>query len=377
MFARGLEPESAAKAKNIMEAKNTCVVNSHNEWDPLEEIIVGVLDGGADLPWEVGLGAVMPKEDVESSRAFHLERGGKSIDRHRTAPALKELAAFIRILEAEGVTVKRPKALDHSQSFGTPQWQSPGGNVQADPRDVLLVIGDEIIEATMSWRSRYFEFLAYRDLIKDYFKQGARWTAAPKPQLTDELYNEGYVRGEEYVTTEFEPVFDAADVARCGRDLFVQRSHVTNLFGIEWLRRHLGDDYRLHVVEFDDDRAIHIDATFVPLCPGKILVNPDRPLKAIPKVLQNSNWELLTAPRSTLPETYPLYRSFRWLSMNMLSLDEKRIIVEKSETPLIEALKDWGFEPIPCAFRNNYRFGGSFHCATADIRRAGTLQSYF
>ncbi len=275
------------------------------------------------------------------------------------------------------MTVKRPKPLDHSQSFGTPQWQSPGGNVQADPRDVLLVIGDEIIEATMSWRSRYFEFLAYRDLIKDYFKQGARWTAAPKPQLTEELYKHDYVRGEEYVTTEFEPVFDAADVARCGRDLFVQRSHVTNLFGIEWLRRHLGDKYRLHVVEFEDDRAIHIDATFVPLCPGKILVNPDRPLKAMPEVLKNSNWELLTAPRSTLPESYPLYRSFRWLSMNMLSLDEKRIIVEKSEEPLIAALKDWGFEPIPCAFRNNYRFGGSFHCATADIRRTGTLQSYF
>ena len=40
-------------------------------------------------------------------------------------------------------------------------------------------------------------------------------------------------------------------------------------------------------------------------------------------------------------------------------------------------LKEHGFEPIPCPFRNNYKFGGSFHCATVDVRRRGTLQSYF
>jgi glycine amidinotransferase len=172
-------------------------------------------------------------------------------------------------------------------------------------------------------------------------------------------------------------VFDAADVTRCGRDIFVQRSHVTNDYGIEWLRRHLGDDYRVHRVEFDDYRAIHIDATFVPLAPGRLLANPDRPIKELPEVIATSDWEILEAPRSTLPDSHPWYHSFRWLSMNMLNLDEKRIIVEESEEPTIKALKDWGFEPIPCPFRANYRFGGSFHCATVDVRRDGDLQSYF
>ena len=63
--------------------------------------------------------------------------------------------------------------------------------------------------------------------------------------------------------------------------------------------------------------------------------------------------------------------------MNLLSLDEERIIVEKRQEPLIKALKDWGFKPMACNFENYYPFGGSFHCATADIRRRGTLQSYF
>jgi glycine amidinotransferase len=65
------------------------------------------------------------------------------------------------------------------------------------------------------------------------------------------------------------------------------------------------------------------------------------------------------------------------LSMNVLSLDEKRVMIEKGEETLIQDLKNWGFEPIPCSFRNFYSFGGSFHCATLDVRRRGTLQSYF
>ena len=61
---------------------------------------------------------------------------------------------------------------------------------RALPRDVLLVVGDEIIEAPMAMRSRYFEFRHYRSLIKDYFERGARWTAAPKAQMADKLYDQ-------------------------------------------------------------------------------------------------------------------------------------------------------------------------------------------
>ena len=80
-----------------------------------------------------------------------------------------------------------------------------------------------------------------------------------------------------FVTTEFEPVFDAAEFTRIGKDIFCQRSQVTNEFGIEWLRRHLGPEYTVHVLDFQDKNAMHIDGTFIPLAPGKLLVNPFRP----------------------------------------------------------------------------------------------------
>ncbi len=57
------------------------------------------------------------------------------------------------------------------------------------PRDILLTVGDEIIEAPMAWRARFFEYRAYRSLIKEYFRAGATWTTAPKPQMSDDLYD--------------------------------------------------------------------------------------------------------------------------------------------------------------------------------------------
>ena len=60
----------------------------------------------------------------------------------------------------------------------------------AMPRDILIVVGDEIIEAPMAWRSRFFEYRAYRPLLKEYFKRGAKWTTAPKPLLSDDLYDQ-------------------------------------------------------------------------------------------------------------------------------------------------------------------------------------------
>ncbi|CAN5312798.1 amidinotransferase [soil metagenome] len=357
--------------------KRERIVNSHNEWDPLEEVIVGSLDGACVPPWDAAYRAMIPAESVEMVEAFHRAHGARRFEEARLGEARQELDEFVRVLKAEGVVVRRPEGIDHAQSFSTPDFASPSGNAQSNPRDVLIVIGDEIIEANMGWRSRYFEFRAYRKLVMEYFEQGARWTSAPKAMLSDRSYNPAYDKRTERVLTEEEPVFDAADISRFGRDLFFQRSHVSNRKASQWLQRHLGDGYRVHLVEFEDDRAVHIDATFAPLAPGKLLVNPDRPMRNMPDMFRRAGWELLVCPRTTYPSDRPEYRSFEWLHLNVLSLDAERVIVEKHEEPLIRQLRDWGFTPIPVAFRSNYKHGGSFHCATVDVRRQGTLESYF
>ena len=75
------------------------------------------------------------------------------------------------------------------QEFSTPDFTSRG-MYAAMPRDILLVVGEEIIEAPMSWRSRFFEYRAYRDLMKEYFHAGAAWTVAPKALMEDALYDQ-------------------------------------------------------------------------------------------------------------------------------------------------------------------------------------------
>ncbi|MFJ4616739.1 amidinotransferase [Streptomyces sp. NPDC088812] len=353
-------------------------VNSHNEWDPLEEIVVGRLDGATIPSRHPVVACNIPPW---AARAQGLAAGLR-YPRVLVERARHELDEFIALLRSLGVTVRRPDAVDHRQRFGTPDWSSRGF-CNTCPRDSLLVVGDEIIETPMAWPCRYFETHSYRALLKDYFRRGARWTAAPRPQLTDDLFDADFrVPGPgepmRYVLTEFEPVFDAADFVRAGRDLFVTRSNVTNGMGIDWLRRHLGPGYRVHEIHSRCRTPMHIDTTFLPLAPGKVLVNPEYvDVDRLPEVLRS--WEVLVAPEPE-PIADPLLRVAsmcgRWLNMNVLMIDEKRVIAERHHTGMLRALEGWGFEPIPCDLLHYAPFGGSFHCATLDIRRRGTLESY-
>jgi glycine amidinotransferase len=357
------------------------VVNSYNEWDTLQEVIVGRVEGSVIPQFEANVKVDAPPRYWN----FFKQYGGQPFPEDLVETASKELNEFCKILEAEGVTVRRPDIIDFSNSYKTPDFEA-SGLYAAMPRDVLIVIGNEIIEAPMAWRSRFFEYRAYRSLMKEYLKRGAKWTTAPKPLMSDELYDfefaakspeeqEALVEIGQYVTTEFEPCFDAADIVRCGRDLFVQRSHVTNEIGITWLKQHLGDQFRVHTVKFKDFNPMHIDASLVPLKPGLALVNPQRPCYQS-EIFKKAGWDLVEAAQPTTPDSWELPIASKWISMNLLSLDTERIVVEKQEEPMQKLLKDLGFKVIPVDFRHFYTFGGSFHCATCDVRRDGKLEEY-
>lgn len=354
------------------------VVNSFNEWDPLEEVIVGTLAGVANYAHETPLYARVKPEWYDRDREARNAKVGTP--RVAADAAVREVENFVHVLEQEGVTVRRPDPIDRSTLMATPDWSVPAGWGQTVPRDLLVVFGNEILEAPMSFRYRFFEYVAYRTLMNEYFRRGAKWSAAPKPRMRESLYKNMYFeerRPGNWTVTEEEPVFDAADIVRCGKDIFIQISHVTNRLGAEWLRRHLAPDFNVHEVETLDDRAIHIDAQWMPLAPGKILVNPDRPLKSLPSCFQNSNWDFLECPRTSVKRDEPLDWINEWLHMNVLMLDEERMIVEEKEEAFIRKVKDWGFKPIPIPFQNAYLYGGAFHCYTCDVRRRGTMQSYF
>lgn len=355
------------------------IVWSCNEWDPLEEVIVGRVEN-AVVPSlsDPEVNAIVP----DHAEWFFEKYGGQPFPQDMIEKATAELEGLVKVFEERGVTVRRPNALDSSVEFKTPWWSSKG-LYTAMPRDIFLVVADTIIEAPMAWRSRYFESHDFRDIIDDYFDKGAKWLAAPKSLMVDHFYNPDYdpdhpVDSEgnrQFVISENEIAFDAADFLRFGKDIVVQKSNVTNGRGIEWVRRHLPNDFTIHEVHFGDDHPMHIDTSITPLCPGKLLINPDWVSKEdLPDFLQK--WEIIEAPKPVFTNDNALYFSSDWLTINFVSVDEKTVIVEEKEEPLIELLQSHGMDVITIPFRNFYQFGGSTHCATTDIRRRGNLQSY-
>src|SRR5579864_283747 len=78
-----------------LQPANQPVVNSYNEWDPLEEVIVGSVESACVPPWSVALEATMP----ESEWSFFHEHGGKPFPAAMIAAARRELDELVHVLE--------------------------------------------------------------------------------------------------------------------------------------------------------------------------------------------------------------------------------------------------------------------------------------
>jgi glycine amidinotransferase len=372
------------------------IVNSWNEWDPLKRVIVGRPDGTVVQAPEPAIlydVPALPYPDYGPLPSEKIQRAREQMDN------------FVDVLEERGVVVDRPAPINFNQRVMTPDWTQETMRGIMPPRDLLLAIGPEILEATMSERARWFEHICYRPILEEYFRQDPDfyWEAAPKPRLTEDSYVEDYweqYREEwsekekmeralrrEWTLTEAEPLFDAADIARCGKDIFIQASSKTNRAGISWLRRHFEPQgFRVHVVQFGGNpRLWHIDGNYLPLCPGKAIINPDWPpiTEEFIELHKINDWELIEAAPPTRSEPDPWSYidghtgESLWLSINTLMLDPKTIFIEAQETAHQELLDKLGFDVISLPFDEVGAFGGSFHCATVDVFREGDCEDYF
>ncbi|PPR46831.1 MAG: Inosamine-phosphate amidinotransferase 1 [Alphaproteobacteria bacterium MarineAlpha5_Bin9] len=368
-----------------MKNKKT-IVNSWNEWDPLKHVIVGRADGCCIPPAEPAMAPKIPEESDMKGKFG--PRPQDTIDK-----ANFQLDNFASILTKRGIKVDRPKPINFNQKIGTPDWDIDTMFGCMPPRDVILTLGSEMLEATMSFRSRWFEYLCYRPILEKFFEEDPKmiWSSAPKPRLTDESYRDNYlsdnitldqryewVRDKKFITTEKEPLFDAADVLRMGKDLFIQHGFTTNLKGIEWIKRHFSN-HRIHILNFPGDPfPTHIDATFTPLKPGIMLNNPERRLpEEQKKIFYNNDWKIVDAAKPAHNQPPPLCYSSVWLSMNVLMIDPNTVCVESSEVYQMDQLDKLGFEVVPVPFRDAYPFGGALHCATTDVYREGKCEDYF
>ena len=403
--------QTSSKKPSVGKAKK---INSHNEWDTLEEIIVGSADKTtAVLTWSKP-GPIPPsvKETAD-------QLAKEAYPQWFSDEVNEDLDGLSKVIQQFGAKVHRPAVHDITRMYSSPFWSSTGNNIY-NTRDLHLVAGNTVIESPSPLRSRYYEATALYDIWYEYFKEGFRWIAAPKPKLIGEILSPYYRDEKERQLTDEdvryrqltdgrleklhklsknEILFEAANTVRMGKDLLYLISSSGNSLGAEWLQSVLGEEYRVHTTE-DIYRSSHIDSTVLCLRPGLVMLNSARVHpKNCPKIFDS--WEKVyfneVAPTSENElefqkevrdkiaqqleelgfETHLNDMASPWVGMNLLSLDPKTVVVDSRQTPLIRKLEEYRFTVIPIRMRHIYTQGGGIHCATLDTVRKSKLESYF
>jgi glycine amidinotransferase len=377
------------------------IVNSWNEWDPLKRVILGQPEGTQVPAPEPGWDHDYP------DHGYPLGTYGP-FPQEMVDAATEQMDNFAQILEDHGVIVDRLElhpALGAVRAFSTPDWTQLNARGINNPRDLFLVVGNEIIESPGALRSRWFEYLHLRPLFERYFKEDPEflWRSAPRPRLTDESYEKNYfysfrntwadeekdrrLREWKFLLTEKEPLWDAADALRCGRDIFWNCSAVTNRSGLDWVKRHFATrGIRVHPVQFYGDLLPwHIDYLLVALRAGLALYNQEwYPLtEEVKELFKINDWELIPAARpihhykDSLNILNKKIEGPQQNNMNTLSLGPNKICVEAHELRYIDQLTKLGFEVVEVPYDHVYPFGGLLHCTTLDVHRDGILEDYF
>lgn len=362
------------------------IVNSHNEWDKLEEVVIGC-----------GFPTEFPTDELTFNFFFHDNifgtQGTKSagrwkLDKRFSNELREDLDKFSEILTSRGITVKRPKEPLGLQQIKTLCWVSsnyPALNV----RDLTMIVGNEIIETPVVARWRQFENDYMRHLFIDYFKQGAKWTCAPRPLCTDnsidysrveqtdgakQFYDSLKKKEHDYLDCGVEVVFDAANCMRMGDVIMFNAPTEHERLGAKWLQQHLGDKYKIWVVNIFDN---HIDSLFLPIRPGLAVITLPI-IHKLPEPLQK--WDFIQVPPLINPHVTPDYMPLasEKIFCNLLSLSPNEVICQPEYYDLLAPkLKPYNVDVTPIRLRHSRLFGGGHHCLTLDIRRNSKLESYF
>lgn len=405
-------PPSQANTPRPTRGRSHCL-NSHNDFGPLKEIIVGSATGylghDRDLSfdlfhhdnlqfrsdWAYPRLATAPIQQpgVATGRAHAIKR--RYAD--ELAEDVEDLAALLAQL---GVVVHRPLPLPADTppiaGFGWSAPPVPALNI----RDNTLILGDEIIETPPCIRSRYLETRLLAPLFTHYWRAGARWTTMPRPLLTDTSFDLSYAQDPATTLggpTEpisnpqaspydvgLEMMLDGAQVLRLGRDLIVNIAHDNHRLAVDWLQRHLalstaetGSRYRVHRVWRMADN--HIDSMLLALKPGVLLARHQGLRDLLPEEFRS--WKLIVPPPPS-PGNFPAYDdgdlllTSPYIDLNILSVDEETVLVNSGCPELAKTLDAEGFTVVSVRHRHRRLFGGGFHCFTLDTVRAGECEDY-
>ena len=299
-------------------------VYTTNEYGLLRSVIVGCVE---NFQW--------PENDNEfdqsiSRSTYHttLTRGAlaKSVSREEK----QDLDRLVDILTERNIDVHRPVT-------SKPHWAYSA-------RDIILTVGDMVIQCPTPFESRASELQMYP------FLHDCNVIKAPRPIKNSD------------------PSFDAANVLKFGDKLLYSLSHSANEAGADWLQQQVGNAYEVIKWSVVDHDITHIDSTMLSLDKNTILVNASRVREdQLPAFVKDFRkvWVDDIEARDFFHFPY----ASKWIGMNVLSLDPETVLIDDLQTGLAENLRSNGFQVITTSIRQSRTLGGGHHCVTCDLER--------
>ena len=335
------------------------IIDTHNDWDSLEEIIVGRADFAHIPPLDPSMKNFMYAHLTDEEILKHVGPYSQNI----LEEANEDLDILSEVLEDCGVVVHRPEIIHHHQRIQSPNWRTTGWHNYC-PRDIFLVLGNNIVEVPSVMRSRIFETWSYNKILREAFDDGAAWFSAPKQLIEDSSFDFSDLSKPTLMNNEI--LFDAPNVIRIDNDLIFQISNSGNEKGAEWLQR-MFPEYNVHI-ERDAYSGAHFDSTIIPLRKGLVLLNGLRCNQDnYPKFFKN--WEKIFFTDIATTDAEDSGISSDSIGLNLLSINPNLVIVDENQKSLIKILEQHKVESIPLSMRHARTLGGGFHCVTLDLRR--------
>ena len=231
-------------------------------------------------------------------------------------------------------------------------------------RDLLLTVGNKVIECPTPYISRQHEFMAFENIKKEAIKDGCQWLSAPLPAMDQDDFE---IVGDKVTLTEDFPIFDAANVLKFNDKLLYLISCTGNYKGAEWLQSIVGNEFE--VITWDGVYShAHIDSTIVSLNDKTILLNGSRVNeKNIPTFLKDKKkiWINDLIPR----KFYQFPFASKWIGFNIMSINPETVVVDTIQKEMIKTLINEGFNVINTPMHESRTLGGGFHCVTLDLER--------
>ena len=304
------------------------MINSYNEWDPLEKIIVGSATN-ANWPMSDPVFA----EEARNSLWTETPAPSGPVPQWIVDKANKELDILAETLARYGATVYRPKEMDFVEVNGMYNYC---------PRDRLLIAGNTLVDCNMMYPCRNQE-------IKNYYRLIAESTNI----IT--------------MPRDAGMVLDAANICRLGDTWLFLESASGNRVAYDWLCRKF-PQINIELCNFYS--GVHIDSTITPLREGLVMLNASRVTeKNCPKAFKDWEKIYITEDQIVAQDFYQYPYASKWIAMNMLVLDPETVIIDAAQTQLINILKSKGIASIPLTLSHSRTLGGGFHCVTLDTRR--------